>query len=140
MGKKVFWLILGILVLILFLIVGIYLVNRRTFVFSRAYTPIDTSSVSLDNSYVFASPLSAAAGGEKIRVSIFILNKQGVGLSGKKVSLGQNENLRVDPIAPTTDFLGRAIFDVSGLKPGVFLIEAAVEGMVLPQRVSVTFK
>jgi len=126
--------------LLLFLLFGINLINNRTNTAPKAYTPIDTTSVGIDNSYLFASPLTAEVGGEKIRINVYILNKQGIGLSGKIVSLGQVENLRIGAIQPTTDFLGKAVFDVSGFSPGVYLIEASVDGKVLPQRVSVTFK
>ena len=139
-SKKIVWLILGIVALLLFLLVGIYLVNRRTSLSSRAYAPLDTSSVSVENSYLFASPLNASVGGEKIRISIFILNKQGIGLEGKPVSLGQNSDLKIEALQTTTDFLGKAIFDVSATKPGLYYLEAAVAGQALPQRVAVTFK
>lgn len=140
MRKRSVLVIAGVFLLLLFLLVGIYLVNRRTNVSSRAYTPPDTSSVSIDNSYLFASPLTALAGGEKIRISIFILNKQGIGLSGKQVTLGRSDGVRVDVIQAITDFLGKAVFDVKASKPGLYYIEAAVENQVLPQRVAVTFK
>ena len=141
-SKKYLWLLISLLILILVLAVSVYVVRQRTNLFSSArevnYTQV--SAPSLANSYLFVSPLSAAPDGEKIRISVFILDGRGLGIAGKPVLLGQNENLKVEAIQPTTDYLGKAIFDISSQKPGVYYIEAAVEGRVLPQRVSVAFK
>lgn len=131
-----------LLILIMVLFVSVYVVRQRTNLFSSArevnYTEV--SSPSLANSYLFASPLSAATNGEKIRISVFILDGRGMGLAGKLVLLGQNENLKIEAIQPTTDYLGKAIFDISSLSPGLYYLEASVDGQVLPQRVTVAFK
>ncbi len=141
-GKKYLWLLILLLILILILFLSVYVVRQRTGFFGRAkevdYTSV--SAPSLENSYLFASPLSAATNGEKIRISVFILDGRGMGLAGKLVLLGQNENLKIEAIQPTTDYLGKAIFDISSLSPGLYSLEASVDGQVLPQRVTVTFK
>lgn len=140
MNQKLFVAFLGLLGLLLFLVGAVYLVRTRTYIASRAYTPGGVALVSLANSYLFASPLSASVGGERIRISVFVLNNQGLGLAGKPVSLGQNPEIIVYPIQPVTDYLGRAIFDISSRRAGLFYLEAVVEGQTLPQRVAVTFK
>ncbi len=141
-SKKYLWLLIPLLISILVLAASVYVVRQRTNLFSSArevnYTEV--SSLSLANSYLFASPLSAATNGEKIRISVFILDGRGMGLAGKLVLLGQNEYLKVEAIQPTTDYLGKAIFDISSLSPGLYYLEASVDGQVLPQRVAVMFK
>lgn len=135
--------ILAFLILLLLLLAlgaGVFLVSQRTTFFGRAYTPQTSSQVSLDNSYVFASPLVARADGrERIRLTVFILDNQGRGILGKSVSLGRNENLEIITTQSETDNLGRAIFDLSASRVGDYLIEARVDNQPLPQRVRVSF-
>jgi len=97
--------------------------------------------VVLDNSYLFASPLSAQAGGkEKIRVTVFLLDSQGRGVPGKVVFLGQDEKLKIDSVQAVSDNLGRALFDISSISPADYLIEANVDNQILPQRVKLNFR
>jgi len=132
-----FWVILLILFLLFGLGYSVYLVSRETRVKSRAAT---AGKVELANSYLFASPLRAKAGtGEKIRVTVFLLDNEGRGVGGRRVALGRYESLAVEPIQSITDDLGLAIFDLSSVSRNLYLIEASVEGAVIPQRVSVTF-
>ncbi|HUS52329.1 MAG TPA: Ig-like domain-containing protein [Candidatus Bathyarchaeia archaeon] len=137
---SVFLAFLVLFFLLLALGAGVFLVSQRTTFFGRAYTPQTSGRVSFDNSYVFASPLVARADGkERIRLTIFILDNQGRGISGKPVSLGQNENLEIVATQPETDNLGRAIFDLSADRAGDYLIEARVDNQLLSQRVRVGF-
>jgi hypothetical protein len=98
-------------------------------------------SLSLDNSYVFASPLRAKAGGEKIRITVFILDGRGLGISGKNVSIGGgNESmLQITPIQPVTDGQGRATFDISSTASGTYIIQATVDGTNLTQKADISF-
>lgn len=135
---KRFWAIVFLLFLLLALIVGLILVQRKVFFFPRA---VEVGKISLENSYVFASPLTAkAGGGERIRVTVFILDTEGRGVYGKPVFLGQDERLEIVPVQAVTDNLGRAIFDISATAPADYFIEAGVESKVLPQRVKVSFR
>ena len=139
--KKTLLLALIVLLLLLFSLgAGVFLVSQRTTFFGRAYFPQVGGEVSLDNSYVFASPLAAKADGkERIRVTIFILDNQGRGIQGKSVWLGQNEQLEIEAVQAVTDSLGRAIFDLVASKAADYLIEAKVDNQVLPQRAKVSF-
>jgi len=140
-------LIIFVLILILFL----YLVRRPalfgSFAQSENFTsePTDSEvitpqSISFDNSYLFASPLKAAVKVERIRITAYILDGQGMGVSGKQVILGNNDtNLQIYPISPVTDDSGRATFDVSSTEAGLFTIEASVGGKKLSQKVTVSF-
>jgi hypothetical protein len=144
--KKSKWgivfLVLLLLLLLFSLFWGVSFIGRRTAFWGRAFSPgLGVGEVALENSYLFASPLSALSGGqEKIRVTIFLLDSQGRGVPGKTVFLGQNENLEVKSIQGITDNLGRAFFDVGALVPADYLIEAAVDNQVLPQRIKLNFR
>jgi hypothetical protein len=96
--------------------------------------------LSLDNSYVFASPLRAKANGEQIRITVFILNDRGLGISGKTVSIGGGKLLQVVTVQTITDGQGRATFDVSASgAPGVYIIQAATDGVTLRQKATISF-
>ncbi len=140
--KRRIWiaiLTLFIMFLSLSAVYGVYLVSQTTRIKSKAY---ETSSriVELSNSYLFASPLKAKAGGERIRITVFILDGRGLGISGKKVVLSRNDRIQIEEVQGITDDLGKAVFDVYSASPGVYQIEAAVEDKVIPQRVLVTFE
>ncbi len=140
--KKNLWiLILALFVLFLSLsaVYGVYLVGQTTRVRSKAYETT-SRAVELSNSYLFASPLKAKVGGERIRITVFILDGQGLGVSGKKVILGKNDKIQTEEVQGTTDDVGKAIFDVYSNSPGVYQIEASVEGKIIPQKVLVTFE
>lgn len=140
-------LIIFVLILILFL----YLIRKPALFGSFAQSGTSSSTttntvetitpqnISLENSYLFASPLKAAAGVERIRITAYILDGQGMGVVGKNVVLGESASLRVYPINAVTDTSGRAVFDISSDKTGLFTIEASVDGKKVSQKVSVTF-
>lgn len=101
---------------------------------------VSKQSFSVDNSYLFVSPLKANANGrEKIRISVFILNNQGLGVMGKKVELGKSPNLKINIIQGLTDNYGKAIFDVSSEKQGEYYLEVTTEKTILPQKAHLSF-
>jgi len=134
-------LILLVVFFLLFSLGGLVIfVSQRTTFFGRAYTPRTGATFSPQNSYLFASPLRAEADGqEKIRITVFLLDSSGRGVAGQTVFLGQNERLIISPVQPTTDELGRAIFDISSQVTGEYLIEARVGNEILPQRIKISF-
>lgn len=101
---------------------------------------ISQQSFSPENSYLFVTPLRAKANEkEKIRVTIFVLNNQGLGVAGKKVFIGRDQNLYVDEIQALTDNFGKAVFDISASRPGEYYLEVKVEDKVLPQKAHLSF-
>lgn len=99
------------------------------------------------NSYVFASPLTARAGSERIRVTVFALDGQGKGVPSKSVLLNcqnqlmcQNGGVIINGVQAQTDTLGQAIFDLSAANAGKFELQAQVDGMLIPQTVTVSFQ
>lgn len=130
--------IASLFVLVLGLVIAVFLVLKQTQLSGKA---VQTGIFSPENSYLFASPLSAAANGqEKIRVTIFLLDTEGRGLPDKLVFLGQDSRLTITFVQNPTDSYGRAIFDLSSGFPAEYLIEAQAEGKILPQRVKVSFR
>ena len=136
--------LLAVVLLFLLASLGVMVVfiSERTTLFGKAFGPsLKTGIIEVENSYMFASPLVAKADGkEKIRVTVFILDGQGRGVSGKLVSLGEDQRLAIDFVQQVTDSLGRAIFDISATAVADYLLEARVENQVLPQAVRVSFR
>lgn len=150
--KKRYWpLILTFLVLIILLlglVVAVYLSKQTTNVRSKAYTYeqndeqelTNPNNIEIDNSFAFASPLQAATGGEKIRITVMILDGRGIGVSGQSVVLSNNNSIVVEELQPVTDDYGKAIFDISSSASGDFIITPSVNNQPLSQNVQVRFK
>lgn len=138
-GRLIIILII-LLLLLLSVVLSVYVVGLRTS-FRGSASGIDLSQeVSLANSYVFASPLRARSGGQLVRINVFILDNRGRGIPGRLVSLAQSPALTIQTVQATTDDVGKAVFDVSSLEPGSYVIEASVDSEVIPQRVNITFE
>ncbi|PIV09129.1 hypothetical protein COS31_03015 [Candidatus Roizmanbacteria bacterium CG02_land_8_20_14_3_00_36_15] len=132
---------IGFLLLILFIFIvfsGFFWLYEAKFIVGRA--SVSQASFSIDNSYLFFTPLQARAGnGEKIRLTVFVLNNQGLGVLGKSTVVGQDPSLTVEGIQPQTDSFGKAIFDVSASKAGEYFLEVKVDGQILPQKAHLSF-
>lgn len=135
-----------IIILLLILILILYFLRSPLIFRSGASTLVPQTSqvgtpatLSLDNSYIFASPLRAKAGGEKIRITVFILDSRGLGINGKKVVIGGGSVINTTVIQSVTDAQGRATFDVSAPTTGVYIIQAAVDGVNLIQQATISF-
>lgn len=97
--------------------------------------------VSRENSYIFASPISAFADGISIvRVTVFMLGNQGLGVSGQSVKLKTSGPLTVNQVKSVTDDYGRAIFDVTANTPGNYTLSAGTGDLTLSQTVSISFQ
>ncbi|KKU30751.1 MAG: hypothetical protein UX46_C0013G0006 [Candidatus Amesbacteria bacterium GW2011_GWC1_46_24] len=144
-GKRNIWLVILLLILILFLVVAVYLVQKQTFYKSRAYSYTETvvspvNNVEIANSYAFASPLKAKSGGEYIRVTVYVLDAQGMGIKGKSVEIGEAEGLEINEVQATSDDTGMVLFDIASTKEGLFIIQPVVDGRILSQRINITFE
>lgn len=101
---------------------------------------VTSYSFSIDNSYLFVTPLRARANGqEKIRVTVFVLNNQGLGVMGRRVTLGADENLNAEAIQALTDSYGKAFFDVAAAKQGEYYLEVAVDDAKLKQKAHLSY-
>lgn len=140
--------ILGGIVFSAFLVfIAITIASQRSSLFSRASAPAggsgtssSTALLSRENSYLFVSPVSAEANGTSIvRATVFLLNSQGLGITGQSVQLKTSGRVTVSQITPLSDNFGKATFDLTSSTPGDYTISAEVGGVVLPQTVSVSF-
>lgn len=131
-----------VLVILLGLFVSVYLTRQQVTFRSKASGAVDNGAVSIANSYIFASPLRAKAGNdEKIRVTVFVLDSKGLGVYGRTVGIINGDDfLSASVVQSTTDDLGKAIFDITSPKAGVFTLGAQVDGVLLIQEVKVTFE
>ncbi len=131
-------LFLTIFLLILLFFAGFFWLYEAKFLVGRA--SVSQASFSVDNSYLFLTPLSAKANNsEKIRITVFVLNNQGLGVLGKTVTLGQDPNLSIEGVKVQTDDYGKAVFDVSAAKAGDYYLEVKVDGKPLPQKAHLSF-
>lgn len=125
------------------IIIALIIATSRISSFGRASSEIrgDYSvSISRENSYVFASPLSALANNSNIiRITVFVLNDRGLGSANQNVVLKAPNQIIITPVAPMTDSFGRAIFDLTSDTAGDYTIIAEVQGSSLPKRVVVSF-
>ncbi len=135
--KKTILLLLVILLTLVLVSSFLWLYEAKYFIGRASVTP---SSFSADNSYLFISPLQAKAGNEeKIRLTVFILNNQGLGVLGKKVVLQSDPSLKIEKIQETTNEYGKAVFDVASTKAGEYYLEVMVENIPLKQKAHLTY-
>jgi len=132
----------AIILLILFLLISLgiasVLVLKPVIFFGKAAS--SNSNSSLENSYLFASPLQAKANGQEIiRVTVFLLNSQGLGIGNQTISLKTHSNITINPLQPVTDDSGKAVFDLSSTVPGSYPVSALFSTKQLPQTASVFF-
>lgn len=139
MQKIIIGILLSIIVLMLFS--GLFLFYEARFMSGRA--SVVNTSFSAENSYVISVPSKAQADGkQKIRVTVFVLNGQGLGVLGKVVTLSSpgSADVVVGTTQPNTDAIGKAYFDISSTAVGEYYMEVKVDGLVLPQKAHLLFE
>lgn len=136
MKRLVIFLIILFIVIAGFVVVfGLYEVK---FFSSRA--DVSKATFSIDNSYIFSTPSQARANRqEKIRLTVFILNNQGLGVLGKKIFVGTDSSLNIEMIQGLTDNYGKAYFDISSTKAGEYFLEIKVDDTALKQKAHLVF-
>lgn len=145
-GKHQIYILSGLALSILLIVVALTISTQRTSTSGRANSATSKSSggiadLSVENSYIFASPVSATADGSSIiRVTVFLLSGQGLGVTGVKVNLKLDPSVMISENEPTSDTFGRATFDLISSIPGDYTISAETEGVTLPQKVSISYR
>lgn len=132
--------ILGLLLasLLTILLLVLFFSRARQIFLGRASS---SGQFNLQNSYVFASPLTAKSVSEKIRVTVFLLDENGRGVAGKRVVLLANPaGVNFAEIQGETDKMGQAVYDTTSATAGQFVLTASVEGNSFPQTVTVRFQ
>lgn len=126
-------------ILLICLIFSIILIPKTLVIFSKA-SGSSSNAAALENSYLFASPIQAKADGqEKVRVTVFILDGRGLGISNRTVTLNLPQTLINEHIQPITDESGKAIFDLSSTTQGTFNISATTNNQDIPQKLRIVF-
>src|SRR3989339_4692 len=127
-----------IFIIVLMFFSGLFFFYEARYMSGRA--SVINNSFSPENSYVISDPRKAKGDGkQQIRVTVFILNGQGLGVAGKTVFVGSvdNENLTIVATAPNTDNLGKAYFDIATKSEGIngeFYLDVKVDSITLPQK------
>lgn len=135
--------IIGILlfVIVLMFFSGLFFLYEARYMGSRA--SVVSNSFSPDNSYIISVPNKAKGdGSQKIRVTVFILNGQGLGVLGKKIEITNPDaaNITIDSAQPITDVLGKSYVDIASKNPSEFYLEIKVDGTILPQKAHLLFE
>ncbi len=134
--KNKYLFIIGFLSLAL--IASVFLVIRTTTTYQRAAG--SSTSVVLENSYLFASPLQAKADSkEKIRITVFLLDGRGLGVANQTVTLNLPKTVTIQNQQEITDSNGKAVFDLSSSTAQTTNITAVTGSSKLPQSVKVVF-
>ena len=137
--KKNFWLILILIVFLITLGTFVYHLRFRNTISPSENSLSTNNAFSTSNSYVFSSPIRAKAGGDLIRITVFLLDEQGNGVYGNKVSLQTDSNVLVSDIQSLTDETGRAIFDLSSSVSGSYAVKALNGSIFSEQNLKVIF-
>ena len=136
MKKSILFFIILLVIIVSF--VGVFGLYEVKFFTGRA--DVSQASFSIDNSYVFSTPSQARANGqEKIRLTVFILNNQGLGVMGKKIFIGTDPALNIETIQGLTDSYGKAYFDISSTKPADYFLEIKADDTALNQKAHIVF-
>lgn len=105
--------------------------------FTRAKEELIPSS---ETSLIFAWPLTAKAGSDKININIFVRNANNLPLSNKLVTLQTNLG-SIEKNNQTTDKSGKVNFILTSQNPGIAEITAIVDNQIqLKQTVTVKFE
>ena len=133
----------GFSISLVIIITALNIATKRVSTFSNAssFRSISSSLFSANNTYIFTSPISAAADGESpIRITVILLNSQGLGVVGQKVSISSSSNLTFNHSDILSDGYGKAIFDSVSNTPGDYTIKVFVSDEPLKQEASVSFR
>lgn len=125
-------------ILLLFIFLTAYWLYQATYYTKQAQKP--GVAISTDNSYVFTNPQKALANTEeKIRIIVFVLNDQGLGVAERKTILSADKNLIINNVQSVTDKYGKAVFDIASKSKGDFSIDVYVDGKLLPNNANLVF-
>lgn len=131
--------LLIIVILLTSVVLTVYYMRQKLYLTTNAqYT--GSTRVSLSDSYVFASPVRAKAGGDLIRVTAFILDENGHGIGDKQVEIvNDNNSIDIKNAQNVTDDVGKAFFDLSANIPITAVLNIEVDGYLLNQSIKVKF-
>lgn len=124
-------------VLIFSLFISYIIFREPIATFTRAKEELIPSS---ESSLIFAWPLTAKTGLDKININVFVRNANNLPLSNKNVTLKTNLGF-IERNSQTTDKSGKTSFILTSQNPGIAEITATVDNQVqLKQTVSIKFE
>ncbi|EKE13795.1 MAG: hypothetical protein ACD_12C00813G0004 [uncultured bacterium] len=136
MKRSIIFLLISLSVTVVF--IGIFGLYEVKFFSSRA--DVSKATFSVDNSYIFSTPSQARANGqEKIRLTVFVLNNQGLGVLGKKILISSDSSLNIEIVQGLTDNYGKAYFDISATKAAEYFLEIKIDDTALNQKAHLVF-
>lgn len=122
------------MILVLFLATSV--VPRALVTLTRASS---SGSVVPSGSYLIGERILAKADGkDRCAVNVFLLDKNGKGVSGKTVDLTGMEG--IDQINALSDDDGKIRFEMTSTEEKQFKINASYNGQQLPQTIVLTFR
>jgi len=131
----------GIVLVVLFLVVlgGVfyYALPKMTVGFMTRASRV--GDVDNQMSYVIGEKLLCKADGvDKCAVDVFLADREGLPVMGKKVNLDGIDGVKA--LNDVSDKLGQASFELVSVIEGQYQISAMVEGKKLSRTVTITFK
>ena len=126
--------ILAVVALVLFLSVSI--IPKALVTLTKAS---GSDKVVIKNSYILGQKILAKADGkDTCIVNVFLLDKNGRAVIGKTAEItGIDGVVKMNDISDKT---GKVVFEVASSIEGQFKLMATVDGVELPQTVTVTFR
>lgn len=135
-SRVYYYVIAGILGIVVVLFLAIYVIPKVMVTLTKA---VPSSMVSINDSYVLGDKMLAKADGQdKAVVNVFVLNKDGKGVSGKTVSLKGTS--KIEPASEITDSQGKAVFSLTSTIEGQDKVMAVIDGVTMSKTVTVTFR
>jgi len=135
-SKIVSYLIVGMLGIMVVLFLTYYLVPKVLVTLTNA---APSKIVSIDSSYLLGDKLLAKADGQdKAVVNVFVMSKEGKGVSGKEVSLRGLS--KIEPVSQITDGQGKAVFRLTSTTETQDKLTAIIDGVEMNKTVTVTFR
>ena len=123
--------------LVVIYLLGFYFIPKILVSISKA---TGVSKISVSNSYIIGAKILAKADGvDKCVVNVFLADKEGKGIPGRRVILNGVEDIR--PVkSGVTDGVGMASFEVVSKTEGSFKLSATVDGVPLGKELTVIFR
>lgn len=134
------WVLIGVVVgAVLTIYLSVSVIPKAMVTLTKA---APSQKVSLGDSYFLAEKIQAKADGvDQTKVNVFVMDNKGMGVMEKSVSIESDEStLVIEPIKATTDKDGKASFSIKFSQEKVVKVRALVEGVEIPQQVSLIFR
>jgi hypothetical protein len=129
------WLVLGLIGVVFIGFMAIKVVPTIFVTWTKA---APATKVSLNSSYLIGGKILARADGvEKCVVNVFVLDASGKGVKGIVVGLVGMESGELQAMS---DNEGKAVFEITSLTEGQFVLNANIGGVPLDRTLKVTFR